>query len=107
MWGAEGLSANSRVLYEALCKLEADFMLRPGDAIHTTMQQLAETAGLTERTFKTARQELKAFGLIAWHRTSRGRGAGIHSLYRRSYPVPIPRAKMQEAQEVGTQGREE
>lgn len=107
VWGAEGLSANSRVLYAALCKLEADFMLRPGDAIHTTMQQLAETAGLTERTFKTARQELKAFGLIAWHRTSRGRGAGIHSLYRRSYPVPIPRAKMQEAQEVGTQGREE
>lgn len=89
-WGGEGLSANARVLYAALCKLEGQYLLRPGDRIRTTVRQLTDVAELTERTFKAARKELKARGLIAWKATSQGRGQGTFSVYWRFYPVPTP-----------------
>ena len=90
VWGGKGLSGNARILYAALCKLEGEYLLRPGDRIRTTVAQLTEAAGLTERTFKGARKELKAHNLIAWKTTSHGRGKGIHSVYWRTYPLPTP-----------------
>lgn len=110
VWGGKGLSGNARILYAALCKLEGEYLLRPGDRIRTTVAQLTEAAGLTERTFKGARKELKAHNLIAWKTTSHGRGKGIHSVYWRTYPLPTPaRQSVQEpctaAEDTTTQDR--
>jgi hypothetical protein len=90
LWAGQGLSANARVLYMALCKLEVDFWRRPGEEVHTTEAQLTAAADLSVRTFRNARAELEAHGLIGHKASSRGKAKGVHSLYWRAYPVPLP-----------------
>ena len=89
------LSTDARSLYLDLCKMEAGFSLRPGDAMHTTTETLMERCRLGWRRFETARTDLRHVGLLAWERTGRPDGAGtpgggVHSLYRRIIPVPVP-----------------
>lgn len=92
-WGAH-LSANAKALYGALCALEVDFARRPGDELHTTVAQLRDRANLVEYAFRAARRELEDTGLVSHRRLSKGRGHGVHSVYRRTIPMPLPGAAL-------------
>lgn len=91
LWGPH-LSGNAKALYAALCALEVGFSRRPGDEVHTTVAQLRDTAHLVEYAFKAARRELEDAGLVTHRRLSKGRGHGVHSVYRRAIPMPLPEA---------------
>ena len=91
LWGPH-LSANAKALYAGLCTLEVGFSRRPGDEVHTTVAQLRDAANLGEYAFKTARGELEDAGLVSHRRLSKGRGHGVHSVYRRAIPMPLPGA---------------
>lgn len=91
LWGPH-LSGNAKALYAALCTLEVGFARRPGDEVHTTVAQLRDTAHLVEYAFKAARRELEDAGLVTHRRLSKGRGHGVHSVYRRAIPMPLPEA---------------
>lgn len=90
-WGARLSPPASRV-YWALCALEVGYALRPGDGIHTTVAEVAGKASVGLDAFKRARAELETEGLVSHKRQGQGRGGGVHSIYQRTIPMPLPGA---------------
>lgn len=91
----EYLTADARTLYMELALMEAGYSLRPGDGIHTTAANLMEQCGFGRTRFKQAREDLEHAGLTTHEATGRHGGegtadGGVHSVYRRTIPVPDP-----------------
>jgi hypothetical protein len=87
-WQGE-LSPRAMSLYCAICQLEGQHALRPGDVIYGTREDLFARSGLAKTAGVHAREELLARGLVRWRGIDR-KGPGGHTEVARVVPVPRP-----------------